>query len=156
MNKTIKFITAVLVCEGVGILGSILTIPSINTWYQALNKPSFSPPNWIFGPVWTTLYFLMGVAIFLILDKKITRAKNNILILFSLQLFLNFLWSNIFFGLHLPLWAFIEIIFLWINILLLVILFWKYSKPASILLVPYLLWVSFASLLNLSIVILNK
>ena len=156
MNKTIKFITAVLVCEGVGILGSILTIPSINTWYQALNKPSFSPPNWIFGPVWTTLYFLMGVAIFLILDKKITRAKNNILILFSLQLFLNFLWSNIFFGLHLPLWAFIEIIFLWINILLLVILFWKYSKPASILLVPYLLWVSFASLLNLLIVILNK
>ena len=156
MNKTIKFITAVLVCEGVGILGSILTIPSINTWYQALNKPSFSPPNWIFGPVWTTLYFLMGVAIFLILDKKITRAKNNILILFSLLLFLNFLWSNIFFGLHLPLWAFIEIIFLWINILLLVILFWKYSKPASILLVPYLLWVSFASLLNLSIVILNK
>jgi len=157
MNKFIKLILFVLVCEGIGILGSVFTISEITTWYASLNKPFFSPPNWIFGPVWTTLYALMGVSIFLIFETKFKKKeRNSFVLLFSLQLFLNFLWSVIFFGFHLPMFAFLEIIFLWGCILLLIVKFWKYSKPASYLLIPYLLWVSFASLLNASIVILNK
>ena len=156
MNKILKLFLAILICEFIGILGSVFTIPAIATWYQALNKPQFSPPNYIFGPVWTTLYALMGISIYLILEKKLKKEKDKIIALFSLQLFLNFLWSVIFFSFHLPLLAFLEILFLWANILFLIIIFWKYSKPASVLLIPYLLWVSFATILNASIVILNK
>jgi tryptophan-rich sensory protein len=156
MNKLLKLFLTVLICEGVGILGSIFTIPAITTWYQTLNKPQFSPPNFIFGPVWITLYFLMGVSIYLVLEQKLKKEKNTIIIFFSLQLLLNFLWSIIFFYLHLPLLAFLEILFLWGSILFLIIKFWKFSKPASYLLVPYLLWVSFATILNASIVTLNN
>jgi tryptophan-rich sensory protein len=156
MNKLLKLFLAVLICEGIGILGSIFTIPAITTWYQTLNKPQFSPPNFIFGPVWTTLYFLMGVSIYLVLEQKLKKEKNTIVMFFSLQLFLNFLWSIIFFYLHLPLLAFLEILFLWGSILILIIKFWKFSKFASYLLIPYLLWVSFAAILNASIVILNN
>jgi tryptophan-rich sensory protein len=140
----------------VGILGSVFTIPSITSWYQTLNKPFFNPPNFIFGPVWTTLYALMGVSIYLILEKKLKKQKRILLFLFSLQLVLNFWWSILFFGLRLPLAALIEIAVLWLSILVLIIKFYKFSKPASILLIPYIVWVSFASLLNASIVILNK
>jgi tryptophan-rich sensory protein len=91
----------------------------------------------------------------LILQKKLKKQKNSLLVLFSLQLFLNFLWPVIFFGMHMPLLAFINIALLWISIALLIIDFWKFSKPAAIILIPYLLWVSFASFLNLSIVFLN-
>jgi len=156
MNKLPKLFLAVIICEGVGILGSIFTIPAITTWYQTLNKPFFSPPNFIFGPVWTTLYALMGVSIYLVLQQNLKKNKNKIIMLFSLQLFLNFLWSLIFFYFHLPLLAFLEIILLSVSILILIIRFWKYSKTASILLIPYLFWVSFATILNASIVILNK
>jgi translocator protein len=157
MNKFLKLFLAIITCEVVGILGSIFTFPAITTWYQTLNKPFFSPPNYVFGPIWTTLYALMGISIFLILEKKIkSKQKNNLIYLFSLQLFLNFLWSIIFFGLHLPLLAFLEIVLLWGSILILIIKFWKVSKPASYLLMPYLLWVSIASVLNAAIVILNR
>jgi benzodiazapine receptor len=157
VNRLLKLFFAVLICEGVGILGSIFTIPAITTWYQALNKPFFSPPNFVFGPVWTVLYALMGVSIFLVLEKKIkVKERNNLIYLFFLQLFLNFIWSVVFFYFHLPFLAFLEILLLWGSILLLIIKFWKYSKPASILLIPYLLWVSFATILNASIVILNR
>ena len=157
MNKLVKVLLAIIVCEAVGILGSVFTIPAITTWYQTLNKPVFSPPNYVFGPIWTTLYALMGISIFLILEKKIkNKEKNKLIYLFSLQLFLNFLWSIIFFGFHLPLLAFLDIVFLWVSILLLIIRFWKISKPASYLLMPYLLWVSIASVLNAAIVILNR
>jgi translocator protein len=155
MNKLFRLVSLIAICEGVGILGSIFTISAILTWYAHLNKPFFSPPNWIFGPVWTTLYCLMGVSLFLVLEKKLKKQKNILLVIFSAQLLLNFLWSVIFFKLHLPLLAFIEIILLWILILMLIINFWKFSKPAAYLLMPYLAWVSFASILNLSIVILN-
>lgn len=156
MNRLLKLFFAVLICEGIGILGSFFTISEITTWYATLNKPFFNPPNWIFGPVWTSLYALMGVSIFLMLEQKLKNEENKIIFLFSLQLFLNFLWSVIFFGFHLPLLALIEILLLWGSILYLIIKFYKYSKPASFLLVPYLLWVSFATLLNASIVILNQ
>lgn len=157
MNKFVKLVVLILICEGIGILGSVFTFTEITTWYASLNKPLFSPPNWVFGPVWTTLYALMGVSIFLILETKIKKQeKNSLIFLFSLQLFLNFLWTIIFFGFHLPLGAFIEIIFLWLSILLLIVKFYKHSKLASFLLIPYLLWVSFASLLNLFVAVLNR
>jgi benzodiazapine receptor len=155
VNKTLKLLLSILFCEGVGILGSIFTIPSITTWYSHLNKPVFNPPNWIFGPVWTSLYLLLGVSLYLILEKKLKKEKNLILMVFSVQLFLNFLWSIIFFGMHLPMIAFIEIAFLWGSIVWLVVNFWRFSRPASLILVPYLCWVSFAAILNLTVAILN-
>lgn len=155
MNKLLKLLLAIIFCEGVGILGSIFTIPSITTWYSHLNKPIFNPPNWIFGPVWTILYFLIGISLYLILEQKLKKERNVILSIFSLQLFLNFLWSIIFFGMHLPMLAFVEIAFLWGSIIWLVVNFWKFSKLAALILVPYLCWVSFAAILNLTVAILN-
>lgn len=155
MNKLLKLLLSIVFCEGVGILGSISVIPAITTWYPHLNKPSFNPPNWIFGPVWTTLYLLIGVVLYLILEKKLKKEKEIILIIFSIQLFLNFLWSIIFFGMHLPLAAFVEIAFLWGSIVWLVINLWRFSKLASLILIPYLCWVSFAAILNLTVAILN-
>jgi|ERR1035437_2661837 tryptophan-rich sensory protein len=155
LNKIIKLLFLIIVCEGVGFLGTIFTIPSIQGWYMTLQKAPFNPPPWVFGPIWTTLYFLMGVSIFLLLQKKLKKQRTFLLALFSIQLFLNFLWSVIFFGWHLPLAAMIELVLLWITIALLIIDFWKFSKPAAILLIPYLCWVSVASTLNLFVVLLN-
>jgi benzodiazapine receptor len=154
-NKLFILLSSILICEGVGFLGSVFTFSSIPTWYASLNKPTFNPPNWIFAPVWTTLYFLIGLSLLLILQKKLKKQGNFLVTLFSVQLFLNFLWSVIFFGLHLPVLALVEIAFLWILIVLLIVDFWKFSKPAALLLIPYLCWVSFASILNLYIVLLN-
>lgn len=155
MNKLLKLLLSIILCEGVGILGSVFTIPSITTWYSHLSKPAFNPPNWIFGPVWTTLYLLIGVSLYLILEKNLKKEKNLILIVFLIQLFLNFLWSIIFFGMHLPMAAFVEIAFLWGSIVWMIVNFWKFSKSASLILVPYLCWVSFAAILNLTVAILN-
>jgi tryptophan-rich sensory protein len=132
-----------------GIFGSIATTPSVKTWYLTLVKPSFNPPSWIFAPVWTILFFLMGVALYLVWTKK-----NN-LFWFWVQLLLNIIWSFIFFGLHLPTIALYEIILLWFAILMTIMKFWSYNKNASLLLIPYLLWVTFASFLNFSITQLN-
>jgi tryptophan-rich sensory protein len=154
-NKVFLLVLLIIICESVGLLGSIFTLPSIPTWYASLTKPSFNPPSFLFAPVWTTLYFLMGISLFLILQKKLKKQRNFLSILFAVQLFLNFLWSVLFFGMHLPLIALIEIGLLWVSIALLIIDFWKFSKPAAILLMPYLAWVSFAAFLNLSIVLLN-
>ena len=156
LNKIIKLLFLIIVCEGVGFLGTIFTIPSIQGWYMTLQKAPFNPPPWVFGPIWTTLYFLMALSLFLVLQKKLKKQRSFLMILFSIQLALNFFWSVIFFGLHLPLAAFIEIIFLWISIALLIIDFWKFSKLAAILLIPYLCWVSVASTLNLFVVLLNR
>jgi len=155
VNKLLKLLASIVFCEGVGLLGAVFTIPSITTWYLYLNKPIFNPPNWIFGPVWTMLYLLMGVSLFLLLEKQLKKQKNFLVALFSIQLFLNFLWSVVFFGWHFPVWALVDIMLLWLSIALLIVDFWKFSKQASLMLIPYLLWVSFASILNLSIVILN-
>lgn len=156
IQKVIKIASWIFICEFIGILGSVFTISQIPIWYAMLNKPFFSPPNWIFGPVWTTLYALMGISIYLIYESKIKKTDRQFLVkIFFLQLFLNFLWSVIFFGMHLLFIAFIEILILWVVILLLIFKFYKVSKPAAYLLIPYLLWVSFASLLNLFVAILN-
>lgn len=156
MSKVLKFIAAVLICEGVGLISTPFTVSAIPTWYAALHKPFFSPPNWIFGPVWSALYFLMGVSAFLVWEKgpKKKRGKEA-LKFFLIQLALNFVWSLVFFGLHAPLLALIEIIILWLAIFVTIKKFYSVSKFASYLLVPYLLWVSFASILNLAIFIAN-
>lgn len=153
--KWVKLIFAILISQLAGIIGSLFTITSTNSWYTTIIKPSFNPPNWIFGPVWTLLYLLMGTSLYLILTTKKSKNRKIGLYLFFTQLVLNTLWSILFFGLHSPLAAFIEIILLWISILLTIKYFYKVNKKASYLLIPYILWVTFAAILNLSIVIIN-
>lgn len=151
-----KLLVAIIGCELVGILATPFTIASIPTWYANLNKPSFSPPSFLFGPVWTILYFLMGISAFLVWREGTKKEKvMRGLVYFLIQLFFNFIWSILFFGLHQPLLAFFDIIVMLMFIFLTIIQFNKISKTASYLLIPYLLWVSFASILNLSIVVLN-
>ena len=151
------FMFCIAVCFFAAAIGSFITAPSIDTWYTYLNKPFYNPPNWIFGPVWTVLYAMMGYALFLALSSKKNNGNksNSEIHWFALQLILNTLWSIVFFGLHLPGIAFILIIFLWISILVTIREFFTIINLAGILLVPYLCWVTFAGILNASIVILN-
>ncbi len=149
-------ITFILLCEMAGLIGSIFTMPAIGTWYADLNKPSFSPPNWIFGPVWTILYALMGISAYLVFSKGWKNKKiKNAVNMFSLQLILNVLWSVIFFGAKNPFLALVEITILWAAIFVTIKKFNEISKTAGNLLVPYLAWTSFAAILNLSIVLMN-
>jgi len=151
-NNLLKLIIAITVSELAGIVGSLFTAPSVPTWYQGLAKPAFTPPGWVFAPVWTTLFALMGIAAYLVWRKGLERREVKIaLAIFIFQLVLNTLWSFIFFGLHNPGLAIIEIIILWLAILTAIIYFAKISRPAAWLLVPYILWVSFAGFLNYSI-----
>lgn len=153
MNKYVKLVLSILLSFSASLIGSIFTSSSVSTWYLTIQKPSFNPPSWVFGPVWTILYFLIGVSFYLIwINKK--KTKKAIWI-FIIQLVLNALWSILFFGLQSPLAAFIEIIVLWIAILATIISFYKISKHAAYLLIPYILWVSFASVLNFAIMYLN-
>lgn len=154
MNKLNKFIFSLIICQSAGFFGSLVTAPNINNWYQALNKPSFTPPNWLFAPVWTILFILMGISLFLvwIANKK---NKQKAYLLFFLQLFLNTLWSFLFFGLRLLFFAFLEIIILWFFIFLTFIYFKRINPLSAWLLLPYLLWVSFAAFLNFSLFRLN-
>jgi tryptophan-rich sensory protein len=157
MKKLKLFIEALIsiaLCLSAGSIGSLATMPSIPTWYAGLNKPVFNPPNWIFGPVWTILYILMGISLFLLWQKR--KDAKQAIILFLIQLSLNLLWSFMFFGWHWIGLAFVEILFLWLFILLTMIKAYPVSKTASFLLLPYILWVSFASFLNLNIWLLNK
>ena len=152
LDKLFKLIVAVSVSEIVGIIGSVFTTSSIQTWDAALAKTALNPPAWVFGPVWTILYFLMGVAAFLVWEKGLNKKDVKIaLIIFDVQLALNIFWSIIFFGLRSSGWAFVEIIFLWLAILATIILFARISRPAAWLLLPYIVWVSFAGYLNYSI-----
>ena len=157
LSSTWKQLTvAIIGSELAGIVGSVFTAPSITTWYTTLTKPSFNPPSWVFGPVWTTLFALMGIAAFLVWKKGFEHKNVRIALwVFISQLILNTLWSIIFFGLHSPGAAFIEIIFLWLSIVTMIALFYKISKAAAYLIIPYILWVSFAAFLNYSIWILN-
>ena len=151
-----KLITSIIVCQLTGVLGSIFTRPAIPTWYATLKKPSFTPPDGVFSPVWITLFVLMGIAAFLVWNKGLSDQRVRVaLSIFVVQLILNVLWSVMFFGLRSPLAGLIEIVVLWIAILLSILYFLKVSNIAGILLVPYILWVSFAAVLNLSIWRLN-
>jgi benzodiazapine receptor len=152
----VKLVVSIVACQAAGAIGAIFTTPAIPTWYAALEKPFFTPPNWLFAPAWITLYLLMAIAAFLIwrqgLGQKGVRAA---LLVFLVQLVLNALWSVVFFGLHSPLWGAVVILALWVAILLTIIRFFKLSTAAGALLLPYILWVSFASALNVAIWVLN-
>lgn len=155
--KAIKLLVSIGVCLLAGFIGSIFTFQAIPTWYATLNRPSIAPPNWIFGPVWTTLYILMGIALYLVWEKGLDKKEVKIgLIWFAIQLILNTKWSFLFFGMHSPLYGLVAIVFLWFSILLTIIYFFKVSKAAGWLLVPYILWVSFAAYLNYSFWLLNR
>ena len=151
-----KFIFSLLVCLAAGFLGSIFTTPSIPTWYASLTKPSFNPTNWLFAPVWTILFILMGISAFLVWQKGLKKkGVKKALGFFLAQLIFNVLWSFLFFKFHSPFLALLDIIFLWFLILLTVFKFFKINNTAGLLLIPYLLWVSFASILNYAVYRLN-
>jgi benzodiazapine receptor len=149
-----KLLASIILCLGVGSLGSFFTVSEIASWYATLQKPFFSPPNYLFGPVWTILYILMGVSLAIVWSSK-KKGKEKAIKLFLIQLALNFFWSIIFFAWHSPELAFIEIIVMWIFIFLTIKAFLPISKISAYLLYPYLAWVSFASILNLFVAILN-
>ncbi len=156
MNNILILIISIAIPQVVGFIGSIVTIPAISSWYKTLNKPVFNPPNAVFGPVWTILFLLMGISLYLIWikDLKSKKVKEGMNV-FMIQLGLNLLWSIIFFGFHYLFLAFVDIVVLWGLILITILKFSKISKPAAYLLIPYLLWVSFAAILNFSILIIN-
>jgi benzodiazapine receptor len=150
-----KLAVSIILCQLAGFLGSLFTTPAIPTWYQTLNKPFFAPPNWIFSPVWISLFILMGISLFYVWQRPGHPQSKKALIFFFIQLILNVLWSLAFFGFRLPLLGLIDIVLLWFAILFTILNFFKVSRFAGALLLPYLLWVSFATLLNFSLWILN-
>jgi benzodiazapine receptor len=146
----------IVLCELAGIVGSVFTATAIPTWYQTLTRPSFSPPNWLFGPVWITLYLLMGIAIALVRQRKNMKgAVQSATTLFVVHLAANAVWSPIFFGAkNIPL-AFINIGFIWVSLILLIFRFYAIEKKSAYLLLPYLAWISFATVLNYHFWLLN-
>jgi len=155
--ETIKLAGSIVLCMLAGFIGSFATRPKIPGWYASLQKPSFNPPPWLFGPVWTLLYILMGIALFLIWRKGLAAGGVKIaLLVFFLQLILNAFWSFAFFGAQSPLAGLVVIIALWAAIVATMVLFAPLSRVAAVLLVPYILWVSFAAILNASIYVLNR
>lgn len=157
MRNAVQLILAVTVPLAVGGLSGFATAGGVTSWYPTLAKPSFNPPAWVFGPTWTVLYILMGVALFLVWRQGLdTQGVRLALIVFGVQLMLNGLWSIIFFRMQSPGWAFAEIILLWIAIIATLWAFWRVLPAAGWLLVPYLAWVSFAGVLNGSIWFLNR
>ena len=156
LKDILKLLISIVACQSAGLIGSIFTVKAIPTWYAALQKPSFTPPNWLFAPAWGTLYLLMGISAFLIWRKGLDNSQvKRALFIFAIQLALNALWSVVFFGLESPLYGVIVIVALWIAILLTMLKFFKISAVAFWLLLPYLLWVTFAAVLNISVWILN-
>lgn len=155
-----KLAASIVICLLAGIVGSVFTAPAINEWYSTLVKPTFSPPNWVFGPVWTTLYILMGVALYFIWTSSATSAKKSaklkpVYTIFGIQLALNALWSFLFFGLQSPAYGLIGIIALWLAIVATIIMAYRISKLSAYLLVPYILWVTVAMVLNYAIYVMN-
>ena len=158
MNKTLtlKFLISILLPLSLGAIAGMFTSQSVPEWYATLNRPSFNPPNWIFGPVWTTLYILMGISFFLIWKQEASKVRNRAILIFLLQLLLNFAWSFIFFYFNMIGLALVEIILLWISIVMMLVVFYKIKPIASYINIPYLLWVTFATVLNASYYFLNR
>ncbi len=152
----LPFIICLLIPLAIGALGGYFTFESVKTWYTTLNKPSFNPPNSIFGPVWTTLYFLMGISSYLVWRKRKTVSGYNwALGIYVLQLLLNLMWSFLFFFQQQIGFALVEIGILWVTIIITAFLFYRIDKVSGLLFIPYILWVSFASYLTYSIYLLN-
>ena len=154
--KVLKFIISILICQSAGIFGSIFTLEAVPDWYSTLTKPTFAPPGWVFGPVWIILYFLMGVSLYTVwVSESKPKIRKVFFTVFGIQLTLNALWSLLFFGLKSPLLGFIDIILLDIMVIVTIIYAKSISKLSSLLLVPYLVWIIFASILNFAIFLLN-
>lgn len=149
-----RLLVSVVAVMLLGVSGSLFTAPAIESWYAALNKPSFTPPNWLFASAWTLLYFLIGLTLYLCWNSKFWN-DQMLKFAFFLQLFLNLLWSPLFFGLQSPIFGLIDIVALDLAVMATIILLFKHSKIASLLMLPYLAWILFASALNFFIYILN-
>ena len=154
-KNILKLIACIALPVIVGGVSGFLTLDSISGWYATLVKPSFNPPNYLFGPVWTLLYILMGVSFYLVLNQPQSKERSLAFAIYGIQLFLNFWWSIIFFSFKRVDFAMVEIVVLWITIIVMISIFFKVKKQAAYLQIPYLLWVSFASALNLGILLLN-
>jgi tryptophan-rich sensory protein len=150
-RQWIGLIGFLLLCFIAAAVGGAATSTSVNDWYPTLAKPDWTPPSWLFGPVWSTLYFLMAVAAWLVWRNKRWQGASGALALFALQLLLNVLWSVLFFGMESPGLAFVEVVLLWIAIAATMAAFWRHSVVAALLLAPYLGWTTFASALNFAI-----
>ena len=156
LHRTLALIASIVICFAAAGLGASATMTSVGGWYKTIIKPSWNPPDWIFGPVWSTLYFMMAVAVWLVWCSSGWRAGRQPLVWFGVQLGLNLCWSIIFFGLHLPGAAFAEIIVLWLAIIMTIRMFRPHSRLAATLMMPYLAWTSFAAILNGTIWWLNS
>jgi benzodiazapine receptor len=157
MSDILKLAICIFICLVAGGIGAAFTTSSNRTWYVGLVKPPFTPPNWLFGPAWTVLYILMGVAAYLIWKQGLsTTGVKLALLIFLIQLILNILWSVVFFGIHTPAGGIAVIATLWIAIFITLLRFWGVSTSAGALLIPYLAWVTFASALNIGVWKLNK
>ncbi|MFH1229276.1 MAG: TspO/MBR family protein [Candidatus Aenigmatarchaeota archaeon] len=155
MNKWLRLFGFILLCQFAGIIGSVFTMPKIASWYSTLQMPWFTPPNWIFGPVWTTLFALMGISLYLLWEKKSDKRFKLAMVIFGVQFALNILWNFMFFGLESPFLGLVEIAFLWASIAMTIATFYMISKKAGTVLIPYILWVSIATALNYYVLILN-
>ncbi len=153
----IKLVISIVICQCAGAIGALFTRRSIPGWYQNIKKPFFNPPDWIFAPVWTTLFALMGIAAYLIWRKGLhTSGVKNAMAIFLLQLLLNILWSALFFGCRSIGGALVVIVLLWLAILWTMVTFFSLSMAAFLLIGPYIIWVSFAVILNIALLVLNK
>ena len=155
IQKIGAFFGSLLIPLAVGGISGFFTVSAIPGWYRTIQKPSWNPPNWVFGPVWTSLYILMGIAMFLIWTRPKSPLRQRALYLNAAQLVLNFFWSLIFFNLHAIGWALLEIGVLWVLIVSTMFAYDKVYKPAAWLLLPYIVWVTFATMLNGAIWWLN-
>ena len=153
MHKALTIIVCIVLCNLAGLIGVVTTDTGASPWYQQLAKPAFNPPGWVFGPVWTLLYVLMGVALYLLI--RAWPASGLALALFFTQLLLNAIWTPVFFGAHQIGWALVVIVGLWLAIAATIVATWYISRPATWLLTPYLLWVTFAAVLNTALWRLN-
>jgi len=154
--KLFKLIVSLIIPIGIGSIAGIFTSNAIPEWYATLNRPSFNPPSYLFGPVWTALYILMGISMFLIWNTPKTALRKKALTVFGIQLFFNFWWSILFFSFHTILLSVIDILLMWFFIIYMITLFKKIKPIAAYLQIPYLFWVTFATVLNISIWYLNK
>lgn len=156
LAELFRLVVSIAICQAAGLVGSFFTRPAIPTWYATLQKPAFNPPNWVFGPVWTTLFLLMGIALFLVWRKGLQAEGVAVaLVVFTIHLVLNVLWSFFFFGMRSPLAGFVAILILSVAICATIFTFGRVSRPASVLLIPYIGWVSFAAFLNFHLWRLN-
>jgi benzodiazapine receptor len=155
-NQIIKLIASLLLPLGIGGIAGIFTTDAIPGWYASLNQPSFNPPNWIFGPVWTTLYTILGISLFMIWKMDAGRERNQAVLIFMVQLLLNFCWSFFFFYFKMIGVALVDILLLWITIIFMLVWFYKIKPLAAYINIPYLLWVTFATALNMAYFFLNR